>query len=125
MADFDINSLLSSLSAEDIESLKKTASQVLGGMPITDNKEDKSVKPDISAQNIFSGLGDLGMPDLSQLSQLLPVFQALNSKDERLDFINALKPLLSDDKKRKADEAMKLVRLLSLLPLLRERGIML
>jgi hypothetical protein len=64
------------------------------------------------------------MPDLSQLSQLLPIFQALNTKDERMDFINALRPLLSDDKKKKADEAMKLVRLLSVIPLLRERGIM-
>ena len=70
------------------------------------------------------GLSGLGMPDLSQLASLAPILQAFNSHDERLDFINALKPLLSEERRHKADEAMKLVKLLSVLPLLRERGIM-
>lgn len=126
MADFDINSILSSLSSEDIENLKKTAAEVLGNMggkqeqPREKFPPEKPKAPDIG----LNALGDLGMPDLSQLTQLLPIFQALNTKDERMDFINALRPLLSDDKKKKADEAMKLVRLLSVIPLLKERGLM-
>jgi hypothetical protein len=54
----------------------------------------------------------------------VPVLQAFNQPDSRLDFINALKPLLSQEKQQRADEALKLVRLISVLPLLRERGIM-
>ena len=128
MADFDIGSILSSLSAEDMENLKNTASQLLGGSvnaPQLNGAEDKSKreKPP-AADGIAEIMGGLGMPDLSQLSALLPVFNALNTQDERLDFINALKPLISETKRKKADEAMKLIRLLSLLPLLRERGIM-
>ena len=41
MADFDINSILSSLSSEDIENLKKTAAEVLGNM---DGKQEQLVK---------------------------------------------------------------------------------
>lgn len=134
MAEFDINSILSSLSQEDIENLKKTAADIFGGMNTeatekdeneperkkTSSKGNEGINPD----DILKGLGSFGMPDLSQLTALAPILQAFNSQDERLDFINALKPLLSPERQKKADEAVKLVRLLSVLPLLRERGIM-
>lgn len=148
MADFDINSILSSLSQEDIENLKKTAADIMGGMgnqsPKNENSaEEKSKKNDISNgnsnsnnnvnnmpfENILSSFQNLsgnsfGFPDMNMLSSLAPVLHAVNSKDERVEFINALRPLLSDDRRKKADEAVKIVRLLSLLPLLKERGLM-
>ncbi len=123
MADFDISSILNSLSADDIENIKKAASGFLGGM--NDSKEQPSEKKQENNSKPFpDGLSGLGMPDLSQLASLAPILQAFNSHDDRLDFINALKPLLSEERRHKADEAMKLVKLLSVLPLLRERGIM-
>ena len=123
MADFDISSILNSLSAEDIENIKKAASGFLGNMGETQEKP-KEKKQENNGMPFTDGLSGLGMPDLSQLASLAPILQAFNSHDERLDFINALKPLLSEDRRHKADEAMKLVKLLSVLPLLRERGIM-
>ncbi len=134
MADFDLNAILNSLTPDDIENLKQTAASVLGGMdnnkpPIQESKTKNSKQE----QNQFNfddllknmgGLSGLGMPDLSQLSAIVPILQAFNSHDERLDFINALKPLLSEERQKKADEAAKLVKLMSVLPLLRERGIM-
>ncbi len=123
MADFDISSILNSLSAEDIENIKKAASGFLGNMGETQEKP-KEKKQENNGMPFSDGLSGLGMPDLSQLASLAPILQAFNSHDERLDFINALKPLLSEERRHKADEAMKLVKLLSVLPLLRERGIM-
>ncbi len=123
MADFDISSILNSLSAEDIENIKKAASGFLGNMGESQEKP-KEKKQENNGMPFPDGLSGLGMPDLSQLASLAPVLQAFNSHDERLDFINALKPLLSEERRHKADEAMKLVKLLSVLPLLRERGIM-
>lgn len=134
MADFDLGAILNSLTPDDIENLKQTAASVLGGME--DNKppiQEPEMKNNKQEQNYFSfddllknmgGSGNLGMPDLSQLSAIVPILQAFNSKDERLDFIYALKPLLSEERQKKADEATKLVKLMSVLPLLRERGIM-
>lgn len=123
MADFDISSILNSLSAEDIENIKKAASGFLGNMGETQEKP-KEKKQENNGMPFPDGLSGLGMPDLSQLASLAPILQAFNSHDERLDFINALKPLLSEERRHKADEAMKLVKLLSVFPLLRERGIM-
>ncbi len=134
MADFDLNAILNSLTPEDIENLKQTAASVLGGTdnnkpPVQEpeNKHNKQEQNQFNFDDILKnmgGLNGLGMPDLSQLSAIMPIVQAFNSQDERLDFINALKPLLSEERRKKADEATKLVKLMSVLPLLRERGIM-
>ena len=132
MADFDLNAILNSLTPDDIENLKQTAASVLGGMggekPKQENQpKSKQEQTQFNLDDVLSnmgGLGSLGMPDLSQLSAIVPILQAFNSQDERLDFINALKPLLSEERQKKADEATKLVKLMSVLPLLRERGIM-
>jgi hypothetical protein len=123
MADFDIGSILSSLSPEDMENIKNIASSFLGDSKSKPQPQPPPEKKEDTQQG-FPDLSSLGMPDLSQLSALVPVLQAFNQPDSRLDFINALKPLLSQERQQRADEALKLVRLLSVLPLLRERGIM-
>ena len=140
MADFDINTILSSLSPEDMENLKKTAADIMGGIGVTannggnttesnttesqrKNNEGASIESILSSLSGASGNG-FGFPDMKMLTGLAPVLQAVNSKDERVEFINALRPLLSDDRRKKADEAVRIVRLLSLLPLLKERGLM-
>lgn len=125
MADFDIGAILNSLSAEDMENIKKAAAGFMGNMgenkPSPKEQPPETKKSGEVNNDIFSGLG---MPDLSQLASLAPLLQAFNSHDERLDFINSLKPLLSEERRHKADEAMKLVKLMAVFPLLRERGIM-
>ena len=123
MADFDIGSILNSLSPEDMENIKNIASSFLGESKSKPQPQPPPERKEGTQQG-FPDLSSLGMPDLSQLSALVPVLQAFNQPDSRLDFINALKPLLSQERQQRADEALKLVRLLSVLPLLRERGIM-
>lgn len=133
MADFDLNAILNSLTPDDIENLKQTAASVLGGGNIEPPKKEPEPQNtnqgsnQLDIENLLKNIGGsnaFGMPDLSQLSAIVPILQAFNSKDERLDFIYALKPLLSEERQKKADEATKLVKLMSVLPLLRERGIM-
>ncbi len=124
MADLDIGSILSSLSSEDINNLKTMANSILGGENSKES-ERKEVQNNSDNGNFkMPDLSSLGLPDMSQFSNLLPLLSALNSHDEREDFICALKPLLSDERRKKADEAMKFMKLLSLIPLLKEKGIM-
>ena len=123
MADFDISSILNSLSSQDIENIKKAASGLFGDSSSSNNEEKINHTKQTGTPNLDS-LSGLGMPDLSILSNLAPVLQAFSAHDDRVDFINALKPLLSQERQQKADEAMKLVKLLSVFPLLKERGIM-
>ena len=124
MADLDIGSILSSLSSEDINNLKNVANSILGGENSQEQERKEHPKNKDNADFKMPDLSSLGLPDMSQFSNLLPLLSALNSRDEREDFICALKPLLSDERRKKADEAMKFVKLLSIIPLLKEKGIM-
>ena len=124
MADLDIGSILSSLSSEDINNLKNVAYSILGGENSQEQERKEPPKNKDNADFKMPDLSSLGLPDMSQFSNLLPLLSALNSRDEREDFICALKPLLSDERRKKADEAMKFVKLLSIIPLLKEKGIM-
>ena len=124
MADLDIGSILSSLSSEDINNLKNVANSILGGENSQEPERKEPQKNKDNGDFKMPDLSSLGLPDMSQFSNLLPLLSALNSRDEREDFICALKPLLSDERRKKADEAMKFVKLLSIIPLLKEKGIM-
>ena len=124
MADLDIGSILSSLSSEDINNLKNVANSILGGENSQEPERKETQMKSNNSDFKMPDLSSLGLPDMSQFANLLPLLTQLNSHDEREDFICALKPLLSDERRKKADEAMKFVKLLSIIPLLREKGIM-
>ena len=124
MADLDISSILSSLSSEDINNFKTMANSILGGEKKEEPERNEPQKNSDNGNFKMPDLSSLGLPDMSQFSNLLPLLSQLNSHDEREDFICALKPLLSDERRRKADEAMKFIKLLSIIPLLKEKGIM-
>ena len=61
--------------------------------------------------------------DLSSIMALAGAFSSLSGDDEQVRFLRALKPLLSEDRKGRVDEAVRLLKLVSLLPALQESGL--
>lgn len=120
MSNLDISSILSSLSGDDIENLKKVATNLLSGQENNDDEKSESASSDAQVP----ALSKAPLPDMAKLASLAPILTEFTKKDERADFLVSLKPFLSDERKPKADEAAKLVRLLNLIPHLRERGIL-
>ncbi len=109
----DISSLLSSLSAEDIEKLKATAQQFFGG-----NTEEK--KPEAKKQDIPQGLD---MPfDPKLITGVAKFSKMMNENDEKSAFIMALKPLLSETRKKRADDAVMMLKFFRIISLLQENG---
>ena len=110
----NINDIISSLTDEDIENLKAAAANFFGS-----TQEEGAKKEKHSADN--------GMPDLSQLlgnaqmmAKLSSIMGAMNKKDSRAALIEALKPLLSEKRRKRADDAMQMLRLFEVLPLMSE-----
>ncbi len=101
----DVNEILSSLTDDDIEKLKSAANSLLG----TDVAPTNEAKPVLGAE---------------MLSTIQRLSSRLNGDDERTQLIKAIKPMLSEPRREKADEVIKILRLLSLLPLLRESGLL-
>lgn len=64
--------------------------------------------------------------DPEQISQVMQIVSLLgqDSPDSRADLLLALKPHLGERRRRKVDTAVKLLKLVSLLPLLKESGIL-
>ena len=71
-------------------------------------------------------LGGEGMPDPEQLNMLLGLFSKLknNNDDNASRLLIALKPHLSGDRRERVDSALKILKLLELLPLIKESGLL-
>ena len=61
---------------------------------------------------------------LGTITRLAPLMQSLKSDDDTTRLLNALKPFLSEDKRQKLDRAEKLIKLVKMIPILRESGIL-
>lgn len=71
-----------------------------------------------NAGSIFDGL------DPEFLLSLLGLFEKMNTSDDSERLLLALKPMLRDENKAKIDTAIKFLKLFSLLPLLKESGML-
>ena len=102
----DISEILSSMTPEDMENLRSAAASIMG-----EGRKEQSSK---SAESMFS-------PDMMKIIANLGNIPA---KDNRTALIEALRPMLSEPRQQKADEAIKILRLINLIPLLRESGLL-
>lgn len=104
----DISEILSSLTPDDIAQLKSVASSLMG----TDQNESKKEQPqpDIFSSEMLGNLGKIG--------------NAVAGDDQRTALLKALKPMLSEERQQKADEAIKILKIIRLIPLLRESGLL-
>lgn len=71
-----------------------------------------------------SGLGSSLSPDsLSSITKLMPLLSSLNSEDETTVLLNSLRPFLSGEKRRRLEDAGKILRVMRILPKLKNTGI--
>ena len=98
-----LDNLLSSISPEDMERIKSVASS-LGAAPQTPSAETSA-----------------GVPALTDemSNMLIKVASQMNKDSDKTAFIKALRPLLSEERRKKADEATRFLKLMDTLPLLR------
>ena len=108
----DLNAKLSEILSdpESMNRVREMAESILGEKP-----EPPPPKAD------FSALGDIG--EITQIMGLVSKLQSHND-DPRAALLAALKPHLSEQKREKVDTAIKILRLLDLLPLIKESGIL-
>lgn len=105
-----INEILSSLTDEDMENLKAAAENLFSQ---GNGSKEKSSDPDFSMPDLSDLLGNAQM-----IAKISSIMGAMNKKDDRTRLIEALRPLLSEKRRRKADEAMQLMKLMDLLPMI-------
>ena len=82
-----------------------------------DNEKADNNAGSEQSEGLFSGL------DPEMLLKMLSLFETLNQPDDNERFLLALKPLLREENRPKIDSALRLMKLFSLLPILRESGL--
>lgn len=103
----NINDLLNSISPQDMEKLKSVASSLMS------DKASQQPQPTQKSDGISALFGN------DTTDMLMKVATQMNAENDKTAFIKALRPLLSEERRAKADEAMKFMRLMDTLPLLK------
>lgn len=141
----NINDIIAGLTPGDIEMLKGVASSILGGTgssgqnnsqapqqqqfnqppPVQQQVRDVSntIQQAQNMGNLINGLEGLnfGKADFEMMMKAKAIFDKMNSThNKNVDLIQALKPHLSPQTRDKADQAMKILRLFEVLPMLKE-----
>lgn len=104
----NIETIINSMSQKDIEDLSSIASQFFSAGTDSTQKQKQEEKND--------GI------DFETITKIASVLGKLSSqpKDPACELLSALKPMLSPERRHKADEAIKMIQLMSLLPLLKD-----
>ena len=104
----DIENLLSSISDEDMAKIKGIAESLTEKGD--SNRKDEPKKSEQAPQ----------LPiDMNMMQKIMGLMGQFNKEDYRTRLIQDLKPMLSDERKQKADEAVRFLQLMEVLPLLR------
>ena len=129
MDDKNLSNLINSLSPDDIQSLQSVAplfgGQNQGGQQAGPTQQNTPL-PTAGQNGAAEALGALSGIDPAMMKKLSAIMGAMNGggDDSRTAFIAALKPLLSPERRHKADEALRMMRLLEMLPILRDQGVL-
>lgn len=128
----NLNDIINSLSADDINMLKGVASSILG------EEAQKNVPPAQQSNNLLGDLGNaagsaagltnalslgnsLDGIDFDMIMKAKTIFDKMNNtKSKNADLIMALKPHLDPKTQNKADQALRILKLFEVLPLLKE-----
>lgn len=102
---------------ETLNKVRAMAENLLGN----DGEKPAATKP-VSSESVF---GDTDL-DPAQIVKVMSVMSKLKSSntDSRANLLLALKPLLSVPRREKVDTAIKLLRLIDMLPLIKDSGIL-
>lgn len=125
----NLNDIINNLSADDINMLKSVASSILGEeaqnsagqkAPESPNNNNSSIGMENLTKALMPSNG-IDNIDFDMIMKAKTIFEKMNStKSKNADLIMALKPHLNPKTQDKADQALRILKLFEILPLLRE-----
>ena len=120
----DLSTKLTQL-LNDPEGMKQLQSMAQGLMgeggldlsALMPQQQEKPVIPDIGGL-----MGDISPDQMGMMMKLMSAFNS-TKEDDRTRLLMALRPHLTDKRQQRVDQAVKLLKLASILPLISESGI--
>lgn len=119
----------------DEETMKQLGelAQMIGGTDVSPASAEETAMPSpitdtANLSNILNNnsngnnalFGNGGM----DIAKIASIMSKLNAPSKNTNFLTALKPLLKEENQVKADRAIKILKIMELLPILKESGIL-
>ena len=115
-----VNEMLSALSDEDVENLSTMAAEMFGSGASGDGNKKERHQSEKGQGNSFP-FGDIPF-DGESMAKIMRLLNKLRNQpeDQRIKLLNTLKPMLSQERRSKVDEAVQILKIMSIIPLLRD-----
>ena len=112
----DLNEKLAEIlnDPESMNRVRQMAESILGGEEETTKRSEPA---DAGISSLF------GEKDLSAITSLISRMKS-GENDPRVQLITALRPHLTEKRRERADAAIRLLKLIDLLPLIKESGLL-
>lgn len=109
----DLSAMLSGIlnSPEEMEQLKTMAGVLLGEQ-----------KPKEEPVNPKGGFSDISAGEIAGIMKMVNLLKT-NQTDHRAQLLLSIRPHLSEHRQKRVDDAVKLLRLIQILPAVKEAGI--
>lgn len=117
----DLSQKISDLlgSPDGLDRLKSVAEGLLGENLFKNEQPQKKENSDLSLpDNLLDNIGNM------QGIMKIAGFLSKEQKDSRIDLLRALKPHLSAERAKRVDKAISILKIATLLPILREEGLL-
>lgn len=105
---------------ESLNRMREMAENILG----SENSAKNNTQNQAPAPDLTSAFDESGF-DPAQIAKIISVISRIKNtaSDNRSNLLMALKPMLSPPRREKVDTAIKFLKLIDMLPLLRESGL--
>lgn len=105
---------------ESLNRMHEMAENILG----SENSAKSNTQNQAPASDLTSAFDESGF-DPAQIAKIISVISRIKNtaSDNRSNLLMALKPMLSPPRREKVDTAIKFLKLIDMLPLLRESGL--
>lgn len=119
----DLSQKISQLlnSSDGMDKIRQAAASILGNEPKCEEKDQKS-----SDQSGGFSLPDSLLQNAQNMQGIMRIINLFQNRkdDNRIGLLLALKPHLSSERAARVDKAVSLLKVASLLPVLREEGLL-
>lgn len=106
---------------ETMNKIKNLSGLLSPSISNDENSDDPNTSDDINSD----ASGFSFSPEMMQMIlKLMPVLSSIKKEDKYTRFLAALRPLLSESKRKKLDSSSQILQLMRILPILKSQGIL-
>jgi hypothetical protein len=122
----DFSSMLNNFmkNPENMEKIKSLANMLSGGGGSEPAPQPGGPAPPVPAGRDNRAPDGVDQDSMRMMMKLAPMISKFRQEDDSTRLLRSLRPFLSEEKKKKLDEAIRLMQIVRMIPLIRHSGLL-